>query len=60
MSAHQLIQAQLNNHSLDFLGLLDCEEADSEKEAMILQLQSKPISACRLSNWDKIYAVGYI
>ena len=45
MSAHQLIQAQLNNQSLDFLGSLDREEADSEQEAMILQSQSKPISA---------------
>lgn len=45
MFAHQLIQAQPNNQSLDFLGSLDREEADREKEAMILQSQSKPISA---------------
>ena len=45
MFAHQLIQAQPNNQSLDFLGSLDREEADREKEAMILQSQSKPIPA---------------
>lgn len=49
MSANQLIQAQLNNQSLDFLGSLDREEADREKETMILQSQSKPISPLHLA-----------